>query len=211
MILFSFIGLIVLMFGQKLLPIIQTVSGVMHVVFFIILMVVLLAMSQKASTEYVWTSLANEGGWSSQGISFCIGLLLPAFSISGADGCVHMAEEVRNASWNIPRAFVWTLVINGTMAWAFMIVCLYCITDVTTVLDSPTGFPIIAIFYQATGSNAATTIMDIMMILIQIPCSFCLLAAASRLAWSFSREDGFPGAKTLAKVSLQQCLVNVKC
>ena len=128
-------------------------------------------------------------------------LYLPAFSISGADGCVHMSEEVRNAAWNIPRAFVWTLIINGTMAFAFMVVCLYCITDIDAVLDTPTGFPIIAIFYQATGSNAATTVLDIMMIMIQIPCSFCLLAAASRLAWSFSREHGFPGSKSLAKVT----------
>jgi amino acid transporter len=134
-------------------------------------------------------------------ISFCIGLLLPAFSISGADGCVHMAEEVRNAALNIPRAFVYTLLINGTMSLAFMVTCLYCITDVDTVLNTPTVFPIIQIFAMARGSNAAATVLDVMMMVIQVCCSFCLLAAASRLAWSFSREDGFPGAKTLAKVS----------
>jgi choline transport protein len=201
MTMFSLIGLVILTLGKKILPMMQAVSGILHILFFVILTVVLLAMSKKASSRFVWTQLENAGGWSNQGISFCIGLLLPAFSISGADGCVHMSEEVRNAAWNIPRAFVWTLIINGTMAFAFMVVCLYCITDINAVLDSPTGFPIIAIFYQATGSNAATTILDIMMIMIQIPCSFCLLAAASRLAWSFSREHGFPGSKTLAKVT----------
>ncbi|KAI1612030.1 amino acid/polyamine transporter I [Exophiala viscosa] len=200
MIMFSLVGLVMLTLGKKALPVMQTVSGITHIVFFLVITIVLLSMSKKASSEFVWTKFVNNSGWSNNGVSFCIGLLLPAFSISGADGCVHMSEEVRNASLNIPRAFVYTLLINGTMAFAFMVVSLYCITDLDTVLDTPTGFPIIQIFYQATNSKAAATIMDVMMMTIQITCSFCLLAAASRLAWSFSREGGFPGAKTLAKV-----------
>jgi amino acid transporter len=202
MTMFSLIGLVMLTVGKKALPVMQTVSGVTHIIFFLIITIVLLAMSKKAPSDFVWTKFVNNSGWSNNGISFCIGLLLPAFSISGADGCVHMAEEVRNASRNIPRAFVYTLLINGIMAFVFMVVSLYCITDLDSVLDSPTGFPIIEIFYQATKSRAAATIMDVMMMSIQVTCSFCLLAAASRLAWSFSREEGFPGAKTLAKVSL---------
>ena len=202
MTMFSLVGLVMLTVGKKALPVMQTVSGLMHIAFFLIITIVLLAMSNKASSGFVWTKFVNNSGWSNNGISFCIGLLLPAFSISGADGCVHMSEEVRNASWNIPRAFVYTLLINGIMAFVFMVVSLYCITDLDAVLDTPTGFPIIEIFYQATKSTAAATIMDVMMMSIQVTCSFCLLAAASRLAWSFSREEGFPGAKTLAKVGL---------
>ena len=211
MTLFSLIGFFMLTFGKKILPTLQTVSGVLHIVFFVILMVVLLAMSEKASSSFVWTEFVNNSGWSNNGISFCIGLLLPAFSISGADGCVHMAEEVRNAAWNIPRVFVYTLLINGTMAFAFMVTCLYCITDVSAVLDTPTGFPIIQIFAQATGSNAAATVLDVMMMVIQVTCSFCLLAAASRLAWSFSREHGFPGSKALAKVSAPLTCTHGNC
>ncbi|KAL6244559.1 hypothetical protein RBB50_008801 [Rhinocladiella similis] len=201
MTMFSLIGLAMLSFGKKILPVMQTVSGVLHIAFFLIIIIVLLSMSEKAPSKFVWTHFVNNSGWPNNGISFCIGLLLPAFSISGADGCVHMAEEVRNASLNIPRAFVYTLLINGTMAFAFMVVSLYCITDLDSVLSTPTGFPIIEIFRQATKSTAAATIMDVMMMLIQATCSFCLLAAASRLAWSFSREEGFPGARTLAKVN----------
>lgn len=214
MTMFSLIGLAMLSFGKKILPVMQTVSGVLHIAFFLIIIIVLLSMSEKAPSKFVWTHFVNNSGWPNNGISFCIGLLLPAFSISGADGCVHMAEEVRNASLNIPRAFVYTLLINGTMAFAFMVVSLYCITDLDSVLSTPTGFPIIEIFRQATKSTAAATIMDVMMMLIQATCSFCLLAAASRLAWSFSREEGFPGARTLAKVSVASaefsfCLHNV--
>jgi choline transport protein len=198
---FSLLNLVVNTVGKRLLPMIQMVSGVLHVLFFFIIMIVLLATSKKASSGFVWTTFQNSGGWSNNGVSFCIGLLLPAFSISGADGCVHMAEEVRNASRNIPKAFVLTLVINGTMAFLIMVVSLYCITDLDAVLNTATGFPIIEIFYQATGSTAAATIMDVMMMVVQVSCSFCLLAAASRLAWSFSREQGFPGSHFLSKVT----------
>lgn len=197
---FTFLGAIVLTLGKRVLPYVQATSGVCHVVFFFVITIVLLAMSKKAPSSFVWTTFDNSGGWSSNGISFCIGLLLPAYSISGADGCVHMAEEVRNAAWNIPRAFIWTLIINGTMAFVIMVVSLYCITDLDAVLNGDTGYPFIEIMLQATGSTAATSVMDIMMLFIMITCSFCLLAAGSRLAWSFSRENGFPGSNQLKKV-----------
>jgi choline transport protein len=200
MVCFSLFNLVVHTYGRRILPALQAASGVAHILFFIIIVVVILALTPKAPSSFVWTEFKNTGGWSSNGISFCIGLLLPAFSISGADGCVHMAEEVRNASWNIPRVFVYTLLINGTMAFGIVVVCLYAITDLDQVLDTRTGFPIIQILYNATGSYAGTTILDLMMVAIQITCSLCLCAASSRLAWSFSRENGFPGANFMKKV-----------
>ena len=124
MILFTALNLLVHTFGKRILPKLQTVSMVCHILFFFVIIIVLLVMSKKASSTFVWTDFQNNGGWKNDGISFCIGLLLPAFSISGADGCVHMAEEVRNANRNIPRAFIWTLVVNGTMAFVIMVVCL---------------------------------------------------------------------------------------
>lgn len=200
MVFFSLFNLVVHTYGKRILPMLQAASGVAHILFFLIIVIVLLALSKKAPSSFVWTKFENNGGWPNNGISFCIGLLLPAFSISGADGCVHMAEEVRNANWNIPRVFVYTLLINGTMAFVIVVVCLYSITDLKQVLDSRTGFPIIQIFYNATQSYAGTTILDLMMVSIQITCSLCLCAASSRLAWSFSRENGFPGSAWLRKV-----------
>ncbi len=138
-----------LTFGKRILPKLQTASMICHILFFFIIVVVLLALSKKASSTFVWTDFQNNGGWGpkNNGISFCIGLLLPAFSISGADGCVHMAEEVRHANRNIPRAFIWTLVINGTMAFVMAVVCLYCIVDVEAVLNSRTGYAFIVHLY----------------------------------------------------------------
>jgi len=202
MIFFTALNIVVHTFGKRILPKLQTSSMVCHILFFFIIVTVLLVMSKKASSIFVWTNFQNNGGWNNDGISFCIGLLLPAFSISGADGCVHMAEEVRHANRNIPKAFIWTLIINGTMAFVMVVVCVYCITDLHAVLNSRTGYPIIEIFYQATGSVAGATVLDVMMILIMIPCSFCLGAASSRLAWSFSRENGFPGSKFMRQVGL---------
>jgi hypothetical protein len=50
------------------------------------------------------------------------------------------------------------LTINGAMALGFMICVLYCLGDPETALTTPTGYPIIAVIYGATGSMPVTIV-----------------------------------------------------
>lgn len=40
-----------------------------------------------------------------------------------------MSEEIENASWNVPRAIITTMVLNGAMGWAMVIAALFCLGD----------------------------------------------------------------------------------
>ena len=59
-----------------------------------------------------------------------------------------MSEEVRNSATTIPKIVMWTIVINGALAFAMLLALLFCIGSVEDALNSPTGYPIIAIFKQ---------------------------------------------------------------
>ena len=95
-----------------------------------------------------------------------------------------------------------TIAINWTLAFSFLIGVLFCLGNVKEALDTPTGFPIIAIFQQATGSIAGATALESCIITIAFSCSFGLLASVSRLTWAFARDGGLPFSEFFAHVGL---------
>lgn len=66
------------------------------------------------------------------------------------------AEEVEDAPRMLPRSMIASVALNGLMGFAALIAVLYCMGDVDNALNTPTGFPMIEIFYQAVGNNAGT-------------------------------------------------------
>lgn len=116
-----------------------------------------------------------------------------------------MSEEVRNPKIVIPKILVQTIAINGCLAFGFALVILFCIGDVKEVLKSPTGFPIMVIFYNATGSKKAATIMQASITSIGLASNIGVVASVSRLTWAFARDGGLPFSSFFAHVSCLLC------
>lgn len=74
-------------------------------------------------------------------------------------------------------------------------------TDIPRLLDSSTGFPFLQLFYDVTGSKAATAVMAAIIIITLIMAVVSEVATASRQIWAFSRDDGLPFSKHLRRVS----------
>jgi choline transport protein len=119
---------------------------VFHIAGFVAILATLWATAPINSAHFVFTTSLNEGGWSSQGLSYCLGFMGNVATFVGADCSVHMAEEVENAALNIPRAIVTSMCINGLVGFAMMLTVLFCLGDVDTVLESATGYPFIQVF-----------------------------------------------------------------
>lgn len=73
-----------------------------------------------------------------------------------------------------------------------MLLCLFSISDVPAVLDTPTGFPLIEIMQQATRSRTGATAIYALILAITFAAMFGTLASVSRLTWAFARDDGLP-------------------
>jgi amino acid transporter len=56
------------------------------------------------------------------------------------------------------------------------------------------------IFEWATGSTAGATIMASIIIALEFCSAMGCLAAASRMTWSFARDNGLPFSKALSRV-----------
>jgi amino acid transporter len=98
---------------------------------------------------------------------------------------------------------VQTIVINATIAFGFVLVVLFSIGDVDNALATPTGYPIMEIFLQATGSAKAATIMQSAIILVGLASSLGVVASVSRLTWAFARDGGLPFSSFFAHVRPQ--------
>jgi choline transport protein len=88
----------------NLLPKFELMIMALHLCGFVAIMATLLSTSEIGTSTTVFLTAFNEGGWSTQGLSYCVGFLGNVATFVGADASVHMAEEVDNAALNIPRA-----------------------------------------------------------------------------------------------------------
>ena len=72
--------------------------------------------------------------------------------------------------------------------------------DVTSLLESPTGYPFIQAFYNGTRSLALTNFMTAIIIICLTSCCISEVATASRQVWSFARDGGLPFSGFLSRV-----------
>lgn len=111
-----------------------------------------------------------------------------------------MSEEIQRASVIVPRSIMLTLVINGSMGFGMIIAVLFCLGNFSAALDSPTGFPFMEIFLQATKSVPGATVMASIITALALCADVGFLASASRMVWSFARDRGLPGWRVLSQV-----------
>lgn len=131
-----------------------------------------------------------------------------------------MAEELQDASYRLPRIMLWATIINGGMMFVMAVTVTYCIGDLESgkqkafvesndrliradcplVLSTPTGYPYIQIFYNVTGSLAATNAMTALILILGFFGNVTVMAGSSRQLFAFARDEGIPFSKWIAKV-----------
>lgn len=114
-----------------------------------------------------------------------------------------MSEEVKNASIDVPRSMLLSLLINGTLAIGMLLAILFSAENLEALLGDETASTaaFIRIFRAAVGSEAGATIMVSIIIFLEFCSAMGCLAAASRMTWSFARDRGLPFSRALSMVS----------
>ncbi|CAI7678880.1 unnamed protein product [Penicillium pancosmium] len=156
------------------LPRFEIAMLVLHLAGFVAIMATLLALSPKSTPDFVFHTSLNEGGWPTQGISYCVGFIGNIATFVGADASVHMAEEVANAAVVIPRAIITGMTLNSALGFAMMLTVLFCI-----------------------GASVMTAVIMV----LTMACSTGITATASRMTWSFARDEGLPFSRFLKQVN----------
>lgn len=111
-----------------------------------------------------------------------------------------MSEEISNPAVNVPRAIVFSVLLNGTLGIAMLIATLFCLGDAETVLDTPTHYPFMEIFRQAVENLPGALTMSALISILNMCATISFVATASRMTWAFARDRGTPGWRVLSKI-----------
>ncbi|KAH9908357.1 amino acid/polyamine transporter I [Xylariomycetidae sp. FL2044] len=174
---------------------------ILHIFGFIAIIVPLVYLAPH-SDNTIFTTFVNGGGWSTQGLSFMIGLPATVYSIVGADSAIHMAEEIQNASTVVPRSVLISIVLNGSLGFAMLIAYVFCLGDLDAVIASQAtlGYPFLYVFLQGTRSVPGAAVMGLIVVSLGVCSTVGVLAASSRMLWSFARDRGIPFWSQLIKL-----------
>ncbi|KAJ5279372.1 choline transport protein [Penicillium angulare] len=186
--------------GGKLLPRFEGLILFLHILGFFAILIPLTYMADHGDAKEVFTTFLNRGEFPSQGLSFFVGIVGCIFAFAGGDAAVHMSEEITNASTAVPTSIMLSVLINGSLGFGMLLAMLFCTGDIETALESPTGYPFMSIFLQATGSVPGTAVMGSIITTMGITTSVGMLASASRQFWSFARDRGIPGWRVWSQV-----------
>jgi amino acid transporter len=102
----------------------------------------------------------------------------------------------------VPQSIIIATISNFFMLFAYVICLLFTIGDVERVSNTPTGLPLIEVYYQATKSKSATNVLTLMPALVLLFTLFNDFASVSRLTCVFARDKGLPFSDTFSYVSL---------
>jgi amino acid transporter len=189
-------------FAAKHLPLAEGVFVTFHVFAFFPIVIVLLLLSPKQSAHDVFANFTDNGaGWPNVGWATLVGQVSSMFVVLGSDSVAHMAEEIEDAGVIVPRSMVWTFLLNVPLTFGLLLTYLFCIGDVSKAIASPTGFPFIYVFQNATGTVGGTTGMTIVVLLLIIMITISTMASTSRQTFAFARDNGLPFSNWLGHVS----------
>ena len=187
---------------EKPLPMISSTTLYTSLFSFVVITIVVLSMHDDdfQSPHFVFVEFNNGTGWSSSAIAFIVGLINPNWSFSCLDAATHIAEESLSPATDIPKAILGTVAIGFITSFTYSIAMFFSIKNLDEILSSNTGVPILDIYYQATNSKAAAVGLEFLILLTSLGCSIGCSTWASRIIYSFARDNGLPLSKVWAKV-----------
>ncbi|KAI1338269.1 gaba permease [Xylariaceae sp. FL0016] len=188
-------------FGARYLDLINTMCIYWTGASILIFLIVLLVMSpSKRSGEFVFAHYdASASGWP-YGWSFFVGLLQPAYVLTGYGMVAAMCEEVQSPEREVPKAIVLSVVAAGITGLIYLIPILFVLPDIQMLLDVANGQPIGLIFKTATGSAGGGFGLLFLILGIWLFAGVGALTASSRCTYAFARDGAIPGSGLWKKV-----------
>ncbi|KAK4550012.1 hypothetical protein LTR36_002979 [Oleoguttula mirabilis] len=189
--LFSWAVLVFAIFANTVmfrkLPLIEGLVMFLHVFGFFAIVIVLWVTAPRSDSTVLTTFESN--GWPSSGVACLVGLNAAIGDIIGADSSVHLSEELKNASWILPRSMVATAIMNYVLGFITIITLVYCLGDFDAALGTATGQPYVEVVYNATQSTGGTIAIAVVVLILVAACAVNNVTTSSRQLWCALLSD----------------------
>ena len=130
---------------------------------------------------------------------FLLGLLLPAYTLTGFDASAHTAEETIGAGANVPRGIVRSVLISGLFGWLMLSAVVLAAPDLEEAARAGGGAFVAILRAVLPGWIAGLLCAGI--VVAQYLCGLATVTSASRMVYAFARDGGLPFSPALRRVS----------
>lgn len=130
---------------------------------------------------------------------FLLGLLLPAYTITGFDASAHTAEETVGASVAVPKAIVFAVLSSSFFGWVMLASIVMAIPDMQEAISRGPE-----VFFYTVNSVLPAGLARMLyagIVLSQYLCALATVTSGSRMIYAFARDGGLPASNWLRQVS----------
>ena len=130
---------------------------------------------------------------------FLLGLLLPAFTITGFDASAHTAEETIGAAKAIPKGMIHSVLWSGIFGFLMLSAFVLAAPSVEKAAGQGSGS-----FFWIMGQVIPTGLRNTLYVLISLSqylCGLATVTSVSRMVFSFARDGGLPWSNRLRHIS----------
>lgn len=192
--------------GIRVTALLTDLSG--YLIFAISLLLTIAVLLNASSWEFsrLWefTNYSGAAGgevWpetSNLTYLFLLGLLLPAYTITGFDASAHTAEETTDASLNVPKGMVSSVLWSGL--FGYLMLCALVISAPDLKAAAASGGRAFFTIFEGLVSGPMQPAIYAGISLCQYLCGLAALTSTSRMTYAFARDGGLPFSGTLRQV-----------
>jgi amino acid transporter len=159
----------------------------------------LLLFQRQQGFDVFFDSMGTEGT-GNYATAFLGAALAGLFLFYGFEACGDVAEEVENPARRIPLAMIMTILIGGVSALFAFGGYVLAAPDLAAIVSGDDADPIPGILNASLGVVGGKIFLVVALTAF-LSCVLSLQAAASRLLFSFGRDEMLPGHRWLSRVS----------
>ncbi|GAA5867997.1 hypothetical protein JCM8547_000777 [Rhodosporidiobolus lusitaniae] len=173
-----------------------------------VIIALLIKTDNKNTAAFTFGHFVNNSGWSSNGLTFLLGLLSVQWTMTDYDATAHISEEVKRASFAAPMA-IWIAVLGtGIFGFVYNIVFVLCSGDMADTADyGVSGYAPAEIIWRNVGPTGFYVLWAfICLVAFQVVAT--ATQANGRSFHAFSRDKGMPDRGLFSKLAPNRVPVN---
>lgn len=195
----TFLSVLPLFLGPRLIPRIVEISLGFSVTGLIIIFSLVLALKEQSQPlSYIITPGPTGSGWG-LGLAWLLGITNSMYAFSATDAVIHIAEEMKDPERRPPQAINLTMAIGLITALPLLLVMMLSMADIDAVISSK--LPYAELFRQITDSRSITTLIMCWVSITLYTAVIGQWVTCGRLAWAFARDGGLPYSLFFSHVS----------
>ena len=132
--------------------------------------------------------------------AFLAAALAAMFCYYGFEACGDVAEETPDASRQIPKAMRMTIYVGAAAAMLVCLALILAVPDIPAVIAGKDTDPIPTLLRAAGGELAFRAVIVVVLVSF-ISCLISIQAAASRLLFSYARDEMIAGSEFFSRIS----------